>query len=355
MPEQGWETRITKVVPDNILISGYPLRDLVERKTLLDVAHLLVAGELPDVRTRENLRKVAMQAVMLPSPPVNRSTGEDISKSLAKCLLLDEELATYPDRPTKKTAFVLGRTARYLARLYGTEQALSGITGDEDFSTIIFMVFTGKPAVNEKQARLLEAMVTACVDHGVTPPSAQATIIASSVRASYEVCIAQGVGAITDVHGGAGAKAALFFKECTKSSANMMSVIEDYSRQKKRIPGLGHRVHNNDPRRDVLWKLALESGKVGQNVELSRKITGDFKKVTGKDLPINVDGVIGAIVADFGLDASAAKAIFILGRVAGLSAHHYEELTRPQMRMINFEEAIYKGAPERAVPGAVLP
>jgi citryl-CoA lyase len=307
------------------------------------------------VRTREQLRKITLQAVMLPSPPVNRNPAEDISKSLAKCILLDEDLVAYPDRPTKKTAFALGRTARYLAKLYGTEPALSGITGDEDFSTILFLVFTGKPVVNEKQARLLEAMVTACVDHGVTPPSAQATIIASSVRASYEVCVAQGIGAITDVHGGAGAKAAVFFRECAKSATDMTSIIEDYTRQKKRIPGLGHRVHNNDPRRDVLWKLALESGKAGQNVELSRNITADFKKVTGKDLPINVDGVIGAIVADFNLDVSVAKTIFILGRVAGLSAHHYEELSQPQMRQINFTEAVYKGASERVVPGGVLP
>lgn len=355
MSEQSWETRITKVEPDNLLISGYPLQDLVERKTILDVAHLLVSGELPDVRTREQLRKITLQAVMLPSPPVNRNPNEDISKSLAKCILLDEDLVAYPDRPTKKTAFALGRTARYLAKLYGTEHALSKITGDEDFSTILFLVFTGKPAVNEKQAKLLEAMVTACVDHGVTPPSAQATIIASSVRASYEVCIAQGVGAITDVHGGAGAKAAVFFRECAKSSVDIKTVIDDYSRQKKRIPGLGHRVHNNDPRRDVLWKLAQESGIAGQNVGFSKNITADFKKVTGKDLPINVDGVIGAIIADFNLDVSTAKVIFILGRVAGLSAHHYEELTRPQMRQINFAECVYKGASERAVPGGVLP
>jgi len=351
MAESKWETKITKVVPDNLLISGYPLQDLVERKTLLDVAHLLVSGELPDVRNREILRKTALQAVMLPAPPVTRNPNEDISKSLAKCFLLDEELVTYPDRPTKKTAFVLGRTARYLAKLYGTEQSLSGLTGDEDFSTILYLVFIGKPQVNEKQSRLLEAMVTACVDHGVTPPSAQATIIASSVRASYEVCIAQGIGAITDVHGGAGTKAALFFKECAMSSSDMKSIIEDHNRQKKRIPGLGHRIHKNDPRRDVLWKLAIESGMAGQMVGFSRNISADFREITGKDLPINVDGVIGAIVADFCLDVSAAKAIFIFGRVAGLSAHHYEELSMPQMRQINFAEAVYSGKGARVVPG----
>ncbi len=351
MPEEEWETRITKAMPDHILISGYPLKDLVERKTLLDTVHVLVAGELPDVRTREILRKEALQGAMLPPPPTERNPKEDISKSLAKCLLQDETLASSPDRPTKKTAFALGRMARYLAKLNGTESALDGLTGKEEFSNVLFRVFTGKAEVNEAKARLLEAMVTACADHGVTPPSTQATIIASSVRASYEVCITLGVCAITDVHGGAGPKAASFFIDCTLSRRDLKACVEDYVRQKKRIPGLGHRMHNNDPRRDVLWNLAREAKVAGNNVEMSRDISKVFTEVTGKNLPINVDGVIGAIVADLGLDVSSAKSLFILGRVAGLSAHHYEEQTRPAMRSIDFSRAVYKGPAERQVPG----
>jgi citrate synthase len=349
--ETAWDTKITKVQQDNLMISGYPLRELIGNKTLLDVAHLLVAGELPDVRTRESLRKIALEAAMMPAPPVARTPGEDISKSLAKCLLLDEALASYPDRPTKRTAFALGRMARYLAKLLGTELALAEVGEREPFSSVIFRAFTGRAAVDEKKANLLESMITACVDHGVTPPSAQATILATSTRAAYEVCLAHGIGVITDVHGGAGAKAATFFMESTVSGKDIKTIISDYSKQKKRIPGLGHRVHNNDPRRDVLWNMAAESGVAGPNVRASREITVAFREVTGKDLPINVDGVIGAIVADLGMDASLAKAIFIFGRVAGLSAHHYEEMARPVMRKIDYSKVPYTGKPERKVPG----
>ena len=63
-----------------------------------------------------------------------------------------------------------------------------------------------------------------------------------------------------------------------------------------------------------------------------------------------MDGVIGAVVADLGLPPIAAKALFILGRVAGLSAHYFEEvLTQPPMRRVKFEEALYKGAELRTV------
>lgn len=342
-----WETSITKVEPDNLQIAGYPLQDLVEKKKLLEVAYLLVKGELPDAESFARMQKIAVMSAKLPSQEIDIHDGDDISKTLAAYLLTDTGLARHSDEnPEDKTAYALGRTARYLATIYENEITASS------FSEIIYQAFTGK-AENPREARLLEAMITACVDHGVTPPSAQATLIASSTRAAYEVSVSHGVGAITDVHGGAGAKAAKFFGECLDSyDGQLEAIIKQYSQEKKRIAGLGHRVHKLDPRRDILWKLADESGISKGRIALSKEVSQSFNTITGKDLPINVDGVIGAIVADFGLDITAAKAIFIFGRVAGLSAHYYEEInTQPKMRRINFAEAEYTGPSTRAVPG----
>jgi citrate synthase len=75
-----------------------------------------------------------------------------------------------------------------------------------------------------------------------------------------------------------------------------------------------------------------------------------FEQVRGMNLPINVDGVIGSIVADMGLNPAMAKAFFIYGRIAGLSAHYFEEVaSQPRMRQINFTEAVYKGKGPRSV------
>jgi len=61
-------------------------------------------------------------------------------------------------------------------------------------------------------------------------------------------------------------------------------------------------------------------------------------------LPINVDGVIGAITADMKLSPLLAKIIFIFGRIVGLAAHYFEEVqTQSPMRRIVFEQAEYKG------------
>ena len=128
-------------------------------------------------------------------------------------------------------------------------------------------------------------------------------------------------------------------------------MLTDYMRRGQRIEGLGHRIHTQDPRRDALWKLAAESGLAGPCVEISKIVGELFEKVRGMSLPINVDGVIGAIVADMGLDADLAKALFVYGRVAGLSAHYFEEVaSQAPMRRINFADAVYKGKELREFP-----
>jgi citrate synthase len=229
---------------------------------------------------------------------------------------------------------------------------------NEPFSHVIYRVITGNLKVNEQHSKMIEAMIVACVDHGVTPPSAQATIIAASTRTPYEVAVAHGVGAITDVHGGAGAKAAQFFDECIIKSQKenidvaqaARKIMKTYIENGKRIEGLGHRLHTKDPRRDVLWNFASKTGIDGEHVQLSKKVSTIFEQVRGMSLPINVDGVIGAIVADMGLNPMMAKALFIYGRIAGLSAHYFEECaSQPRMRQINFAEAIYKGKESRKI------
>jgi len=358
----GWETLITKVMPNNLLISGYPLQDIVERKNFLETAYLLVKGEFPDKKTLEEMRTIAVTAATLPAPTVKRLPGEDISKTLVKYFVLDEELAKFPevgtDGAVKKTVFCLGRIARYLGGILGTEKALEHLSGNEPFSHVIYRAVTGNSKVNEKHSRMIESMIVASVDHGVTPPSAQATIIAASTRAPFEVAAAQGVGAITDVHGGAGAKAARFFNECiVKAKEENIDVAQatremmrTYIEEGKRIEGLGHRIHTKDPRRDVLWNFASQTRVAGEHVRLSKMISAIFEQVRGMSLPINVDGVIGAIVADMGLNPVMAKAFFIYGRIAGLSAHYFEEVaSQPRMRQINFAEAIYKGKELRKI------
>ena len=356
----SWGTLITEVRPNNLMISGYPLQQIIGRKGLLDVANLLIEGEFTDPESLEELRKTAMTGALKPEPSIIRYEDEDISQTLARAMISDKILAAFPQKgrsgPGRKTAFALGRVGRYLATILGTASALDAFSEQSSFTELMYRVITGNSVFDREKGKLLEAMSVASVDHGVTPPSAQVTIISASTRVDYAVAVANGIGAITDVHGGAGTKAALFFSQCVSRSrrdrldleeATKMTVTE-YVKAGRRIEGLGHRIHTQDPRRDVLWKLSEAAGIAAENVAVSKILSKVFKEVRGMDLPINVDGVIGAIVADMGFNPLIAKALFIWGRITGLSAHYFEEiLSQPEMRQINFAQAVYKGKPER--------
>lgn len=363
-PGPHWGTVITEIQPNAIRISGYDLSEIVERGTLLEAAYLLNAGELPPKENLEEYHRLAIEGVRMDPPPVKRREGEDLSKTLAKYLLMDDSIPSFSEKgplgPVKKTVFTLGRMARYLGQIFGGD--ILPAEGETSFSSAIFTSLTGQREVDPKRARMVEAMIVASIDHGVTPPSAQATLIAASVRGAYEVALAQGVGAITDVHGGAGEKAAHFFSQCLEKAKKeglgkreaTKELMAHYILQGSRIEGLGHRVHTKDPRRNILWKRAEETGVAGGAVEISQFVSEVFEELRGMALPINVDGVIGAITADMGLPPALAKGLFIFGRVAGLSAHYFEEVaTQQPMRRINFSEVVYKGKELRKYPGCL--
>ena len=90
--------------------------------------------------------------------------------------------------------------------------------------------------------------------------------------------------------------------------------------------------------------LAIKAGVKGNCIEIANLLSNVFYQAKGMRLPINVDGVIGAIVGDMEINPLTAKIIFVFGRIMGLTAHYYEEIqTQQPMRRINFEHAIYKG------------
>ncbi len=362
-PVETWGTLITNVMPNNLIIRGYPLQEIIAKKGLLETSHLLIKGEFPNEVQLKDLENIAKEAIKQELKDYSSITiSSDISKSLGTFMLFDEQLAEFVmsnSEETKIAAYTLGRVLKYFSCILGNLDDLEvSSTINSSFSEMIYKGLTGESNPDSDKIRLLEAMITACVDHGVTPPSAQTTLILASTRANYEVAVAGGLQAITDVHGGAGQKAAKFFlsiidkseKENKELEESTFEMIKETIKTGKRIEGLGHRIHTKDPRRDVLWNLAEKAGYAKGCVEVSKMISSVFHRVRGMNLPINVDGVIAAITADMGLNPKLAKVIFVLGRTAGLAAHYFEEVnTQPQMRRIEFSKATYKGQPFREV------
>ncbi len=69
-----------------------------------------------------------------------------------------------------------------------------------------------------------------------------------------------------------------------------------------------------------------------------------------RQLPLNVDGAIGALLADMGFEARLGKAFFAISRVSGLTAHILEEFSQRPVRTIIPSDAKYTGEEKRQIP-----
>jgi citrate synthase len=111
----------------------------------------------------------------------------------------------------------------------------------------------------------------------------------------------------------------------------------------RRLPGLGHRVHRVDPRVEVLFDLAREDGRDGDGVLFVRALQKAAADAI-KAMPINIDGALAAILHDLGFPAEAGKLLFIVARVAGLTAEVAEEHAREKPMRIQIPVE-YDGVP----------
>lgn len=229
------------------------------------------------------------------------------------------------------------------------------LIGNVPFSNVVYLLLRGE-LPSEEHGRMIDAILTACVDHGVTPPSAMASRVVASGGVPLPTAVAAGVLAIGDTHGGAIEKGAKLLQEnvdrMKKENKTVeeiaASIVKETKEQKRRIPGFGHRIHTSDPRAKRLFSLAEELRIAGDHVFLSKAIESELEKSTGKKLPINVDGAIAAIISDMGFDWRLGKGFFLIGRVVGLTAHVYEEQTREKpMRKMFTVDCEYNGPEER--------
>ena len=199
----------------------------------------------------------------------------------------------------------------------------------------------------------MDAILIGVADHGAGAPScAAARLAASGNRQSPAAAIAAGVLTIGDEHGGAGSGCmeliAAGLEEARREGLSLEAAadrkVAEAHTAKTRLPGFGHRVHSTiDPRVDVLFTLARDAGLAGDGIRFARALeTAIAMRI--KPIPLNIDGALAAILTDLGLPAMVGKLVFIVGRVAGLSAEVLEEYTREKPMRIKIPVQ-YDGVP----------
>src|SRR5438105_10510225 len=145
---------------------------------------------------------------------------------------------------------------------------ITELMGKATFSDTVFLLHRGR-LPNPAESQLLNAILISGADHGAGAPScAAARLVASGNRQSPSAAVAAGILAIGDEHGGAGSLCMEMIAagvQRARSEGIPLKVaaertVEEIRAKKGRLPGLGHRVHSEDPSQDVLVNMARATG-----------------------------------------------------------------------------------------------
>ncbi|MHA2165060.1 MAG: citryl-CoA lyase [Candidatus Hodarchaeales archaeon] len=233
---------------------------------------------------------------------------------------------------------------------------LDELIGSISYATGIFLTIKGElPSPQEE--RVINAILVATMDHGTTAPSAVAARTVASCGVPITTAIAAGISAIGDYHGGAGENCMKLLTEALSNydeDQSLQDIAKDLVKKKRlkkiRIPGFGHRFHTNDPRTLKLLEIAKDEGISDIHVNLANLIAEELTNQSGRKLPLNVDGAIGALLADMKFENRAGKAFFAISRITGLTAHILEEYRERPVRTVVPSKAKYCGSEKRHLP-----
>ncbi|MEE9513873.1 MAG: citryl-CoA lyase [Anaerolineales bacterium] len=230
------------------------------------------------------------------------------------------------------------------------------LMGSISFAEAVYLALKGE-LPQADVARMMNAILVSSIDHGASPPSALAARTVASTGAPLNAAVAAGILSINRHHGGA-------IQDCMKvlqSGIDRVNqsgetvdniaadLVAEHKASGKRIAGLGHRIHTDDPRTAKLFQLAQELGIARDGVQMINAIQSSLKDA-GKALPINVDGAIAAVLLDLNIPSDLANAMFFIARVPGLILQAHEEQTRERpMRRIHPTEISYDGPAPRSL------
>ncbi len=234
---------------------------------------------------------------------------------------------------------------------------IDALMGRASFAQVVYLTLKGEMPT-EAQGRVMDAILVSSVDHGATPPSTLAARTVASGGAPLTAGIAAGIMTINQHHGGAieGCMRVLLEAVARQRDSGedalttARALMAEYRAQKKRVPGYGHRIHTDDPRTARLFAIAEEAGVAGDYVAMARALRQAMQETLGKDLPLNVDGGIAALLCEMDFPPEMGNGLFAISRIVGLTAHVFDEIVNQRpMREISPTAHTYNGPEERTL------
>jgi citrate synthase len=210
------------------------------------------------------------------------------------------------------------------------------LMGKVDLGDMAFLELMGRlPQASESV--VFNAMLVSLVEHGITPSTIAARLTYLGAPEALQGAVAAGILGVGSVFVGTIEGAARILQEALPPGtegadleAVAAQIVRDRRERKEAIPGFGHPVHKSvDPRAQRLFELAREHNLDGRHVQLLKLIQTELNRQTGRTLPINVTGAIGAICSELEIPWSICRGLGIMARSIGLVGHLLEESRQP--------------------------
>ena len=354
---------------------GYPIEQLAEQTTFLEVAHLLVNGALPSRSELDSWKTEIRYHTML-HEDVKRvfSAFPKDAHPMAISASVVAALSTfYPEDldPLDKTQ-AHASANRLIAKFptivaYAYKYSLgqpflypdNGLNYVENFLRMMFGTPCEPFEVDPTVAQAIDKLLILHADHGQNCSTSTVRLVGSS-HVNLFGAISAAINALWGSRHGGANQAVIEMLEAIAEEGISAKQFVDRAKDRddtSRLMGFGHRVYRNyDPRAKVIKKAAEEIlSKLGVNSKLL-DIARELEQIalrddyfTSRKLYPNVDFYSGVIYKALGIPVNSFTVMFAMGRLPGWIAHWLE--LHEQNQPIGRPRQIYTGPPQRDVPG----
>lgn len=364
------KSAITELDGENGILRyrGYPIEQLAEQSTFLEVAYLLIHGELPNVDEydhwcheityhtfiHENVRKRFMEGFHHNAHPMGMlvSTLAALSTFYPEAKEIDD-----PESRKKQIIRLIAKMPTIAAGAYRHSVGMPFVYPDNslnfcsNFLSMMWKVAEPRYEPDPVLSRALEVLFILHADHEQNCGTTAMRVVGSSHADPYSATAAATAALYGPRHGGAN-EAVIKMLTQIGSIENVKPFIAEVKEGKGRLQGFGHRVYKNyDPRARIIKQTADAVFEVtGKNplLDIALKLeevalSDDY--FTSRRLYPNVDFYSGLIYQAMGFPIEMFTVLFAIPRTAGWLAHWLELLEREER--IARPRQLYDGPAER--------
>jgi len=347
---------------------GYPIEQLAERSTYLEVAYLLLHGELPTAQQyeawihdityhtyiHENVRKRFLEGFHYDAHPMGMLVSAVAALST---FYLDAKDIHNPESRQKQIVRLIAKMPTLAAAAHRFSVGMPFVYPDNsmsfsaNFLSMMWKVAEPRFAANPALARALDVLFILHADHEQNCSTTAMRTVGSAHADPYSACAAACAALYGPRHGGAN-EAVIRMLGRIGSMDNVPDFIKSVKEGKELLQGFGHRVYKSyDPRAKIIKETADEVFEVtGKNPLLDialklEEVALSEEYFISRRLYPNVDFYSGLIYQAMGFPIQMFPVLFAIPRTSGWLAH-WTELLEQDMKIARPRQ-VYIGAGER--------